>query len=335
VDRDGLRIDVGGETGGTPVLYQNGNRWVGTGHNSMATDDAGRTWIVYHAIDRTNPFLDEPYGINRRPMLVDRLDWVYGWPVVRFGCGPSDSLQPGPLVRTGTPGTSSAAWSANRGFDCLEALASIGPGRLDRADSDEFNGSSLAPGWQTVRSPAVTLSGGALHWPTEAADLSGPGGTAGLLLRPPPRGDWTIQTKLTLDLGTDEVRNYQQAGLIAYVNDDLFTRLSKVAIWDTRQTEFFKEMPYAGRVSNGGTIIGPPALTMWLRVVHRINPATGEHLLTAFSSRDGRHWTRGGTWTLPAGSRIRVGLESMGASSAPGAPAPAVASFDYFHVYRP
>jgi hypothetical protein len=51
---------------------------------------------------------------------------------------------------------------------------------------------------------------------------------------------------VTIDLGTDVVRNYQQAGLIAYVNDNLFTRLSHVAIWNTRQTEFGKEMPYAG-----------------------------------------------------------------------------------------
>ncbi|MFH0245265.1 hypothetical protein ACGRHY_23255 [Streptomyces sp. HK10] len=25
--------------------------------------------------DRERPCLDEPYGINRRPMLIDRLDW--------------------------------------------------------------------------------------------------------------------------------------------------------------------------------------------------------------------------------------------------------------------
>ena len=33
---------------------------------------------------------------------------------------------------------------------------------------------------------------------------------------------------------------------MVYVDDDLFTRLSHVAIWNTRQTEFGKEMPYAG-----------------------------------------------------------------------------------------
>jgi arabinan endo-1,5-alpha-L-arabinosidase len=327
VDKDGLRIDVGGETGGTPVLYQNGNRWIGTGHNSMATDDRGQRWIVYHAIDRNNPYLNEPFGINRRPMLIDRIDWVRGWPVVRYGCGPSEATQRGPVVKTSGKVTTT---SGGHYFDCLEALASTGPGRLDRALSDEFNGGTVGAGWETVRSPKVTVSSGSLQWPVEGTDLVGTGNTAGLLLRNAPKGNWTVQTKLTLNLGADEVRNFQQAGLIAYVNDDLFTRLSKVAIWNTRQVEFGKEMPYAGSLSYGGTIIGPPALTTWLRIVHRTNPRTGEHVLTAFSSRNGHTWTRGGAWTLPKGSTIKIGLEAMG-----GAAPATTAMFDYFHVYRP
>jgi hypothetical protein len=39
----------------------------GTGHNAVATDLAGQDWLVYHAIDRRDPFLDEPFGINQRP----------------------------------------------------------------------------------------------------------------------------------------------------------------------------------------------------------------------------------------------------------------------------
>ena len=58
-------------------------------------------------------------------------------------------------------------------------------------------------------------------------------------------------------------------------------------------------------------------------------------MLTPFTSRDGHTWTRGGSWTLPAGSDIKVGLVSQGRQAAPGAPPPATASFDYFHVYRP
>src|SRR5205085_2761046 len=162
-------------------------------------------------------------------------------------------LQPGPVIRIAgydkAAGTAAGRSSGSRSFDCLEALASIGPGRPDRTDSDEFNGSTLAPGWQLLRSPAITLAGGSLNWPTQRDDLVGSANTASVLLRKAPAGNWTVQTKLTLPLGTDEIRNYQQAGIIVYVNDDLFVRLDRVAIWDTRQTEFGKEMPYAGRLS--------------------------------------------------------------------------------------
>jgi hypothetical protein len=259
--------------------------------------------------------------------------------VDRYGCGPSETVQRGPVVKTKGKVTST---SGSRAFDCLEALASIGAGRLDRSLSDEFNGSALAPGWQLVRSPKITLSGGTLNWPTDRADLVGPANTASIMLRNAPKGYWTAQTKLTLPLGTDDIRNFQQAGIIVYVNDDLFVRLDRVAIWNTRQSEFGKEMPYPDPVtgkpglSYGGTIVGPPAPTMWLRVVHRTNPHTGEHVLTPFTSRDGHTWTRGGSWTLPAGAALKIGLISQGAGGPAAETVPsATASFDYFHVYRP
>jgi hypothetical protein len=202
------------------------------------------------------------------------------------------------------------------------------PHRLDAAASDEFNGSAVGPSWQWVRrDSAATVSGGSLRWPTEAADLTGSGNDAGVLLRDPGAGAWTAETRVSIDLGIDTVRNYQQAGLIAYVNDDLFTRFSHVAIWNTRQTEFGKEMPYAGRLSYGGTIVGPPAATTWLRLTHRVDGRTGEHVLRAWSSRDGRTWVKGGVWTLPAGSAVKVGLISHGGAGA-------TADFDYLRIYR-
>ena len=79
VDQQGTPL-LASRTGGTPVLTQNGNRWIGAGHNAIAEDVAGRDWIVYHAIDRGDPYLDGTAGINQRPMLMDRLDWLAGWP---------------------------------------------------------------------------------------------------------------------------------------------------------------------------------------------------------------------------------------------------------------
>src|SRR4051812_22837791 len=97
VDREGVPLNQS-RAGGTPVLAQNGNRWVGTGHNAVVTDLAGQDWMLYHAIDRNDPYLTGNEGINERPMLLDRLDWIGGWPTVRAGAWASDTSQPGPVT---------------------------------------------------------------------------------------------------------------------------------------------------------------------------------------------------------------------------------------------
>jgi hypothetical protein len=196
--------------------------------------------------------------------------------------------------------------------------------------ADEFDDGTLDPGWTWVRpDPAATETGGGLRWPTQAPDLVGPGNNASVLLRDAPAGAYTVETKLAIDLDpADQVRNFQQAGLIAYVSDDHFLRLSHVAIWNTRQTEFGKEQPFADATAYGGMAIGTPAPVTWLRLSHRVDPANGEHELRAASSRDGRHWTWGGTWTLPAGTSPWIGLISHGGAGA-------VADFDYLRIYRP
>jgi hypothetical protein len=164
---------------------------------------------------------------------------------------------------------------------------------------------------------------------------SGPGGAqeaTGTYTNPVSKGDYVVETKLKIDLGVDTVRNYQQGGLVAYVNDDRFVRLSHVAIWNTRQTEFGKEMPYAGRTQFGGMLIGPPAETTYLRISHSRDPENGEHEFRAATSRDGVSWVWGGVWTMPARTDPRIGLVSHGKQT----DAPAVTSeFDYFRVYRP
>jgi arabinan endo-1,5-alpha-L-arabinosidase len=315
-DRDGISL-LDSRVGGTLVISPNGNTWVGTGHNAIATDAAGQDWFVYHAIDRRDPFLDEPYGINERPMLLDRLDWIDGWPTVRAGRWASQGPQRAPAT---TPGGGAPP--------VTEPAPPPQVGRLLPGYSDEFDDGVLDPAWSFAGEPSGEETGGAYRWPTQAGDLVGPGSGASALLRQPPDGAWTVQTKVAIDLGTDDVRNYQQAGLVVHQGDDLFLRLSHVAIWNTRQTEFGKEMPFADRLSWGGMAVGTPAPVTWLRITHRVDPANGEHEYRAASSRDGHRWTWGGVWTLPAGSRPRIGLVSQGGEGA-------VAEFDYVRVYRP
>lgn len=317
-DREGVPLTAS-RTGGTVALTPNGNRWVGTGHNAVVKDLAGQDWIVYHAIDRSKPYLDEPYGINRRPMLIDRLDWVDGWPVVRGGKGASQTRQLAPAA--GPPG------SRTGGMPAPEARPRTWPGRLDAARSDEFDGEQPHPGWQWVCDPAGRVENGRYVWPTQDADLHKKDNTASVMLRDVPVGDFTVETKLGIDLGEETERNYQQAGLVAYVNDNRYLRLSHAAIWNTRQTEYGKEQPYAGDIAYGSTSVGPPAGTTWLRLRHTTASRGGEKRIQAFTSRDGKKWIAGGTWTLPADGRLRVGLVSMGGEGA-------TAEFGYFRLYR-
>lgn len=60
------------------VLIAANNRFVGTGHNSeIVADDEGKTWILYHAVDKLNP--------KGRVLLLDEVKWELDWPVVANG----------------------------------------------------------------------------------------------------------------------------------------------------------------------------------------------------------------------------------------------------------
>ncbi|WP_165390949.1 family 43 glycosylhydrolase [Pseudoduganella lutea] len=98
LDRQGNDM-AAARAGGTPVLPQSGNRWVGAGHNSVLQDAAGQWWTIYHAIDLADPVFAP--GLTRRPALLDRVDWVGGWPVVAEGQGPSDRALPAPATTAG------------------------------------------------------------------------------------------------------------------------------------------------------------------------------------------------------------------------------------------
>jgi arabinan endo-1,5-alpha-L-arabinosidase len=326
VDRLGVPLTAS-RVGGTPVISMNGNRWMGPGHNSVVTDAAGQDWFVYHAIDRGDPYLDQPnpLNINKRPMLLDRLDWVGGWPSVRAGRWASDEPQPAPVTRAG--GTRRPP---------LRPLADDRPGRRLRGPSDEFNRRRLERGWRWVRSPAARLvrSRGVLRFPVQDADIAEDPGAkplASLLVRDLPRGDLLVETKFTFDLPPDVQANFEQAGFALYKNDDAYVKLAHVAIYETRQTEWAKETPTLMTPPGkryGNTVIGPPArpegtpATTWLRIVRR-----GERY-TGYSSIDGRRWVRGGTWTHDlAGARLAL--------FAMGGPGGHVAEFDYVRVYRP
>lgn len=70
------------------IVIKGNDRFKGPGHNSeIITDDEGTDWILYHAVD-----VEIARG---RQLMLDRVDWVDGWPVV--GDGTPSLSSPAPV----------------------------------------------------------------------------------------------------------------------------------------------------------------------------------------------------------------------------------------------
>jgi arabinan endo-1,5-alpha-L-arabinosidase len=321
VDREGIRL-TDARVGGTPVLGLNGNRWVGTGHTTVLTDTGGQQWMLYHAVDRDQPYLGTAPGqsrFTRRFLMMDALDWVEGWPTVRGGQWASDTEQPAPA---------SQANEVSRYKPVLAKEAE--PGALIASASDEFDAPALSGQWTWVRPPSADgfgLEQGGFRMNTQAADLHGGSNSASVLTEAAPSGDFLVETKLTLNLPPVSCcHNFVQAGLVIHGDDDHYVKLVHFSNWETRQIAFAKEYPSPGPdlPFYGETFGGPAAETVWLRIVRRAQG--GQELYTAYSSINGTAWSRAGTWMHQLGANARIGLVSMsGAGFA--------AHFDYVRVY--
>ncbi|AMM18866.1 hypothetical protein AX769_00320 [Frondihabitans sp. PAMC 28766] len=305
LDQDGASI-LSTRVGGTPLLAQNGNRWVGTGHNTVVTDFAGQSWIIYHAVDQSDPYYAGQPGYTKRPVLIDPLDWKNGWPIVRGGAGPSDTVQAGPAAQPG-----------ERASYRPRFVADDQPGRVDGAASTTFDGSTLPTALTWTRQPAestYSVSGGAFRWQTQDADIHPPTTPlASVLAEAAPHGDYVVETRVAVNTpATGDGLNYVQGGLIVYGDDGNYVRLTSNSIFDTRQTEFGKEVTPvpAGSPNYGNMVVGPVGSSTTLRIAHRLVGGTDEY--TAYTSVDGRHFVKGGTWDAALGSHPRIGLISLG-----------------------
>jgi arabinan endo-1,5-alpha-L-arabinosidase len=321
VDKEGNSL-LAGRVGGTPVLSMNGNRWVGTGHNSVFRDFDGQWWTAYHAADRFDPYFESEPGFTKRPALLDPVDWVDGWPTVRAGRWASDRSMPAPAAQPGERSTYEP-----------RPLADDRPGKRLERFSDEFRGSDVDDRWSWVRRPDPSTYGvenGHFRFDTQAADVFVDSNTASVLTRAAPRRDYVVEAKVHLDVPPEGCcQNFVQAGLLVYGGDDAFIKLTHASIFETRQTEFAKEVPTApaGFPRYGNTVVGPPAEWTYLRIVKRtLESAAGENeRYTAYTSQDGEDWVRGGTWTHRLGDDAKIGLVSMGGTGF-------TADFEYVRV---
>lgn len=76
---------------GHELVIRDGRGFLATGHNGeIMTDKNGDDWIVYHA--------EQKLG-EKRSLMLDKLNWVDGWPVINSDGVCSSGLQNGPVVR--------------------------------------------------------------------------------------------------------------------------------------------------------------------------------------------------------------------------------------------
>ena len=69
------------------ILIHKSDSFVGTGHNSeIVSDKDGNDWVLYHAVSVENP--------DGRVLMLDRVDWQGGWPVVAGDVPSAESRKP-------------------------------------------------------------------------------------------------------------------------------------------------------------------------------------------------------------------------------------------------
>jgi len=170
LDRDGVDLNdnetmddpTDGRVGGTPVIYQNGNRWVGTGHNTVFQDLSGQWWTIYHAVDVNDPYFAGAVGFTKRPPLLDPIDWIGGWPTLNGGRGPSQ-----------LPHFAPAAQPNQATLHVAIAATADEPTTTIQSRSDEFDDGTVGSQWSWVRPPDPATygeSGGQFHFNTQAAE---------------------------------------------------------------------------------------------------------------------------------------------------------------------
>lgn len=302
LDREGNDM-AGARVGGTPVLAQNGNRWVGAGHNTVFQDAAGQWWTFYHAVDRNQGYFSVEDKLTRRPLLLDRIDWVDGWPVINRGAGPSDTPQRLPALVAGQG----------------PAPSPLPPAAPTPAATplwtERFQGERLDARWSWIRPQAAgSWSAGhpGLRMATQQTDLHVDTNNAAVLATALPEGDLRIVARIRLDAPLDCCEKPVQAGLVVMRDDDNYVKLVELAHDGLRQVEFGKELAPVerGYPRYGNTVAGTPGEWTWLRI--DIRREGSEERYTAWSMGEGGNWVGGSTWTHRLGSKARLGLVAMG-----------------------
>ena len=336
-----------GDPGGDTVLVNTGNTIYGPGSNTVFTDESGQYYVLYSGVSGNMPCLTSgtTYGggcYTARQLMMDPIDWVNGWPMVRGGTGDSDQAQPvpasqpnasngyvTPVYTPDAPGTLMASYSQDftgaSSFNSEFAFIHENPNTVCQSDST----GGFAP--ITGDNPGFGATGYTLCSNFAASDSSFGGDTMAqlpILAEAEPSGNYLIEIKFhSLVPPTNDLNaNYSSQGLLVYSNDNTYLRLDQVANYDTRQIEFLNQLSSLSTdfYAPGGTPNG--ANFTYLRLAKRItNATTGAATYTSYSSIDGVTYVRGPAWDVSYGtSGTKVGIFSGNTGFG--------AIFSYIHV---
>ncbi|WP_135824835.1 family 43 glycosylhydrolase [Halorussus ruber] len=92
-NRAGERLTAENATGTT--ILEGDERFAGPGHCAVVRDERGGWWMLYHAYERANPWVEDT---PRRVLMLDRIRWRNGWPVVGEDGTPSATGQVPPVA---------------------------------------------------------------------------------------------------------------------------------------------------------------------------------------------------------------------------------------------
>ena len=315
-----------GDPGGDIMLAMTGNDIVGSGSNTVFTDETGQTYIMYSGVSQNTATVPKYNGfLTARQLMMDPLDWSSdGWPTTRGGNGPSDYTipQPAPAAQPG----------ATNGYVEVANVPDT-PGTPLAQYSDDFNETSLNTAqWSFLHLTApytMTGSAYAVNSVNAESTIQSSMPFLPILSEPEPAGNYMLEVKLaTSDPATGYIFNYNQGGIFIYNTDTDYLRLDQVPVFETRQIEFLNQVA-PGVVSFAPA--GDPNFgdSTYLRLVKRVG--AGEYnsdTYTAYTSTDGVTWIKGPTWIKfysCCGGKPQIGLFA-------GNTAGYTASFDYIHV---
>lgn len=139
------------------VVLRGGADWVGPGHVDVTTDDAGQDWMLYHAAPRGSAVL--PNGVQRRYMMLDRINWVNDWPVVGVDGTPSSTRTADPFVALPVrlSAVGDAVLRSGRDGELLDLSMRIDS--TGSAYSGQLTASITGPDKRRIALPIVTDSG--------------------------------------------------------------------------------------------------------------------------------------------------------------------------------